>query len=71
MIPGPIEAQGRERVNGRIDLGNALRERVDEIQRRNFAALQQIDDLDRAFRDQRYVRGHLHGPPAQRSYGPP
>jgi hypothetical protein len=62
MVAGPAETQGRQCVDRRIDGGNALLKRVDEVQRRDFAALQKNDDFHRALGNKRCVGCHTRPP---------
>ena len=44
MGPGAIEAQRRQRVDLAVDLGDALFQHVEQIERRDFALVEFIDD---------------------------
>ena len=44
MGPGAIEAQRRQRVDLAVDLGDPLLQHVEQIERRDFALVEFIDD---------------------------
>ena len=44
MRPGAIEAQRRQRVDLAVDLGDALLQHVEQIERRDLACIEFIDD---------------------------
>ena len=62
VVAGAVEAQRRQRVDLAVDFGDALFQHVEQIERRDFAGIQFVDDGAGRFPNQSLMISHAHSP---------
>ena len=62
MGAGAVEAQYRQGIHFAVDLGDPLLQYVEQIERRDFAGIELIDDRTRGCAYQALIRCHLRLP---------